>query len=176
MSGNIEYQAYNNAKAITELQYQLANGAITAEEYAKKMVGLDGQLAAGAITKGEYKTAVANLKKQLEDGTITQQEYNEAVLGLANQQDKIADDAYNQATALGCDSSKYTCGPDMAFGALENPAPEWVYSTNYWTASAGGTLDVWGVHSDGYFLDSDHCGDSGYCGVRPVITISTSEI
>lgn len=99
MSGNIEYQAYENAKAMSELQYQLANGTISAEEYAKKMVGLDGQLAAGAITQDEYKTAVANLKKQLEDGTITQQEYNEAVLGLANQQDKIAEDAYNQATA-----------------------------------------------------------------------------
>ena len=99
MSGNIEYQAYNNAKAITELQYQLANGAISAEEYAKKMVGLDGQLAAGALTQEKYNAEVANLKKQLEDGTITQQEYNEAVLGLANQQDKIAEDAYNQATA-----------------------------------------------------------------------------
>lgn len=99
MSGNIEYQAYENAKAMADLQYQLANGTISAEEYAKKMVGLDGQLAAGAITQKEYNSAVEKLKDQLKDGTITQQEYNAAVLGLSNQQDKIAEDAYNQAIA-----------------------------------------------------------------------------
>ena len=82
---------------------------------------------------------------------------------------------YNQATALGCDSSKYTCGPDTDFGALENPAPTWVYSTPYWTGSAGGAGSVWGVRSGGGFR-SGNCVRDNYGGVRPVITISTSEI
>ena len=99
MSGNIEYQAYENAKAMADLEYQLINGTISAEEYAKQMVGLDGQLSNGAITQKEYNDAVAALKDQLDAGTITQQEYNAAVVGISNQQDKITEDAYNQALA-----------------------------------------------------------------------------
>lgn len=99
MSGNIEYQAYENVKAMADLESQLINGTISAEEYAKKMVGLYGQVNSGAITLEEYNNAVADLNDKLEDGAITQQEFDAALWGLANQQDRIAESAYNQAIA-----------------------------------------------------------------------------
>ena len=72
---------------------------------------------------------------------------------------------YNQAKNLGCDNSTGSC----------SSAPSWVYSTNYWTGSASGARGVWCVSSDGNFFNcSYHYGGSH--GVRPVITISTSEI
>lgn len=99
VSGNIEYQAYQNVQALADLEYQLANGTITAEEYNNKLIGLDGQLRAGKISEEEYNTAVAALKEQLEAGTITQQEYNAAVAGLSNQHDTIVQQAYDEVTA-----------------------------------------------------------------------------
>ena len=54
-------------------------------------------------------------------------------------------------------------------------APSWVYSTWYWTASAADYHLVWRVHSSGYF-DSYYFINLGYFGLRPVITISKSEI
>ena len=54
-------------------------------------------------------------------------------------------------------------------------APSWVYSTWYWTASAGSYYDVWSVDSFGG-LDKRLFGASGRCGLRPVITISKSDI
>ena len=73
---------------------------------------------------------------------------------------------YSQAENLDCSGGNQSC----------SDAPEWVYSTNYWTASAYGIRSVWLVHSRGTF----HHGvsyDTDYSfGVRPVITISTSEI
>ena len=72
---------------------------------------------------------------------------------------------YNQAKNLGCDNSTGSC----------SSAPSWVYSTNYWTGSAFGANDVWDVRSYGNFNYGYY--DFGYnYGVRPVITISTSEI
>ena len=71
---------------------------------------------------------------------------------------------YNQAKNLGCDDSSYSC----------SSAPTWVYSTSYWVGSAADTIYVWNVDSGGRFYDLyDYVYD---CGVRPVITISTSEI
>ena len=73
---------------------------------------------------------------------------------------------YSQATTLGCSGSGRSC----------STAPSWVYSTSYWTGSANDTVGVWYVYSSGLFVgdfDSDY--DFSY-GVRPVITISTSDI
>ena len=84
--------------------------------------------------------------------------------------------SYEQLINLGCDLEKGTCGPDVGLGALENPAPEWVYSTTYWVGFAYGS-GFWPVSPDliinfgwpDYFED-------GMLGVRPVVTISASEI
>ena len=70
---------------------------------------------------------------------------------------------YNQAESLGCSGS--SC----------SSAPTWVYSTKYWTGSAIGTNGVWYVHSNGGF-GSDIYDYGSRFGVRPVITISTSNI
>ena len=83
--------------------------------------------------------------------------------------------SYEQLIDLGCDSEMWTCGPDWGYGALENPSPEWVYSTSYWTGSADDTDFVWDVYSDGGFDRNFYGADDGF-GVRPVVTISTSEI
>ena len=64
---------------------------------------------------------------------------------------------------LGCSESEWSC---------EN-APDWVYSTSYWTGSAySGVVDsVWIVGANGFFTYSDFYGIDGSYGVRPVITI-----
>ena len=98
-SGDIEYQAYQNTKSLAELNYQLANGAITAEEYNNRLLGLDGQLSKGLIAQQEYDDSLQKLKEQLEAGTISQQEYNEAVKGLSNIQSELSESAYNEITA-----------------------------------------------------------------------------
>ncbi len=54
-------------------------------------------------------------------------------------------------------------------------APSWVYATKYWTASANYYSDVWDVYPDAYF-GGDNFDNSGICGLRPVITISKSDI
>ena len=83
--------------------------------------------------------------------------------------------SHKQLIGLGCDEEKRTCGPDVGHGALENPAPEWVYSTSYWTGSVGSSSSVWSVYSFGVFNDYyyDYADDFG---VRAVVTISSSEI
>ena len=72
---------------------------------------------------------------------------------------------YEELTSLGCDSNKYSC----------KSAPSWVYSTGYWTASADDNDSVLHVNSDGFFAN-DFLDNSVYYGLRPVITISKSDI
>ena len=73
--------------------------------------------------------------------------------------------SYEQLDYLQCSGDDYSC----------SDAPEWVYSTTYWTGSAYDTDFVWDVSSRGGFNGGDYV-DYTYCGVRPVITISTSDI
>ena len=83
--------------------------------------------------------------------------------------------SYEQLEELGCDYEKITCGPDKSYGALENPAPEWVYSTTYWTGSSYDDDLLYRVNFDGSFTTDVY--DYEYeLGVRPVVTISASEI
>ena len=89
--------------------------------------------------------------------------------------------SYDQLVELGCDPQKETCGPDLYdTGAIETPAPEWVYSTTYWTGSAYNVFRVWDVYSDGFFSSVVFDDSNGFLtngiGVRPVVTISSSEI
>ena len=72
---------------------------------------------------------------------------------------------YEELISLGCSRKDSSC----------KSAPAWVYSVNYWTASAYSTDNVWYVNWDGYFAGSlfDYSYDSG---LRPVITISKSEL
>ena len=71
---------------------------------------------------------------------------------------------YEELNSLGCNGSN-SC----------KLAPSWVYSTYYWTASADTHYSVYIVRSNGLF-DSDLFDNSGRYGLRPVITISKSEL
>ena len=72
---------------------------------------------------------------------------------------------YSELIGLGCSRNDYSC----------TSAPAWVYSVNYWTASADDEHFVWSVYSFGTF-DYDYFDIGGALGVRPVITISKSDI
>ena len=71
---------------------------------------------------------------------------------------------YSQAENLGCSGSEYSC----------RNASSWVHSTWYWTGSALDSNYLWPVSSSGDFGYGLY--DLSMYGVRPVITISTSEI
>ena len=64
-----------------------------------------------------------------------------------------------------CSTSNYKC---------PNTYP-WVYTTSYWSGSPYNTDYVWGVYSNAD-LDSSYYYNANRFGVRPVITISASDI
>jgi hypothetical protein len=72
--------------------------------------------------------------------------------------------------ALGCSKSDGNC----------TNAPEWLYSTSYWTKSKyyyygkESTGSLWVVTKDGKLQDAPNIAN--YLGIRPVITIPVSEI
>ena len=70
---------------------------------------------------------------------------------------------YEELISLGCKGSSCKL------------APSWVYSTRYWTASTSANYDVWIVFSNGSFV-SYGFDTPGNLGLRPVITISKSDI
>ena len=87
---------------------------------------------------------------------------------LKNTLGKISVDArlitYEELISLGCK------------GVSCISAPSFVYSTPYWTASAYREIGVWYVRSNGAFGGRSHFDRSGDFGLRPVITISKSDI
>ena len=70
----------------------------------------------------------------------------------------------NELLELGCSASDYSCAS----------APEWVYSTTYWSGAANYGDYVFDVRSDGVFVPGTYVIDDSI-GVRPVIKISLSE-
>ena len=82
----------------------------------------------------------------------------------------------DQLENLGCDSYNGTCITNTDEGG--NATPSWVYSTSYWSGNAINAVVISGVifvSSNGSFSISSNDYDSEL-GVRPVVTISTSEI
>ncbi len=82
--------------------------------------------------------------------------------------------------SVGCDSNKYSCKAGYDYGEnAEDPtfagAPEYMYSTSYWTSSPSEKIvsDVFSVYSTGNF-GSFSVGLGSGIGVRPVIEISKS--
>ena len=66
---------------------------------------------------------------------------------------------YEELVSLGCVLTKNMC----------SGAPSWVYSTTYWTGSAGSNDKVWNVISNSYaYADLYNCNRRG---VRPIIEI-----
>ena len=89
--------------------------------------------------------------------------YLKNTLGKANVDARLI--TYEELISLGCNRNDNSC----------ESSPSWVYSTWYWTASANNYYNVWYVDSYGNFV-YNRFANSGYSGLRPVITISKSEI
>ena len=67
---------------------------------------------------------------------------------------------YDELITLGCGGS--SC----------KSAPEWIYTSTYWTGSASDISDVWNVRYNGV-LDNNPFGPAINFGVRPVIIIKS---
>ena len=80
---------------------------------------------------------------------------------------------YNELIGLGCEYTSYpgNCKTET----VTTNKREWIYNTAYWTASASDYHFVWYVFLDGDFAYYYFSGDVNI-GVRPVITISKSDI
>ena len=101
----------------------------------------------------------SNLYKPLENYKT----YLKNTLGKTSIEAKLM--TYEDLISLGCTENDDSC----------KSAPSWVYSTNYWTASAYDNNNVWHVLSYDDFTGS-YFDLPGILGLRPVITISKSEL
>ena len=72
---------------------------------------------------------------------------------------------YSLLEKLGCSNASKDC----------TKASTWIYQTNYWTGSVSDPIEIGYVKSNGYIVTSNIAEFASY-GVRPVITISTSDI
>lgn len=71
----------------------------------------------------------------------------------------------DELQTLGCVSDNYSC----------KSAPDWVYSSSYWSQTAYDTEGIWFVYSDGG-MDSGNYSRNDYFGVRPVIEMSVDDV
>ena len=101
----------------------------------------------------------SNLYKPLENYKT----YLKNTLGKTSITTKLM--TYEDLISLGCSGDDYSC----------TSAPSWVYSTNYWTASAKDSAGLWGVGLGDRF-DFVNTVNPGVLGLRPVITIKKSEL
>ena len=101
----------------------------------------------------------SNLYKPLENYKT----YLRNTLGKTSIEAKLM--TYEELTDLGCNGDTSYC----------TSAPSWVYSTNYWTASASDNGSVWHVLSYDDF-SIGYLDMTGIFGLRPVITISKSDL
>ena len=82
MGDDLEYKTHKTTEALAELEYQMANGQISIQEYLQKTKGLTWMYESNRISSAEYEAAVADLDQKLADGTTTVQEYEAALKGL----------------------------------------------------------------------------------------------
>lgn len=74
---------------------------------------------------------------------------------------------YNELIKLGCDySTDKSC----------SNAPSWVYSTNYWTGTAGFKYAIYDVNVTNARFKYDYFTTASSFGIRPVIVIDKSEL
>lgn len=84
-------------------------------------------------------------------------------LGVPVEEARLISNEELTSEQIGCSTVDQTC----------EDAPEWVYSTSYWTGTADNVIDVWGVFNNAVFIRSNMYWTDTY-GVRPVIVISKS--
>ena len=93
--------------------------------------------------------------------------YLKSTLGKASVDARLI--TYNELISLGCNGNKNNVNKKTC-----REAPSWVYTTQYWTASACTNTRVWNANH-GYLGDNAY-NYPLYFGLRPVITINKNEI
>ena len=109
-----------------------------------------------------YPANVFDSNSNLYTPTQNYKTYLKNILGKTSVDARLI--TYEELISLGCSGNNYSC----------KSAPSWVYSTNYWSASAGNDHNTWSVFL-GHFEDDNVEIITKY-GLRPVITISKSDI
>ena len=109
----------------------------------------------------DYLANVFDSNSNLYEPLQNYKNYLKSTLGKTSVEARLI--TYEELISLGCSKDGLSC----------SSAPSWVYG-DYWTASALDEYDVWLVRSNENF-DCD-VYDSYYYGLRPVITISKSDI
>lgn len=91
--------------------------------------------------------------------------YLKNILGVSSARATLI--SYEQLENLNCSGNNYSC----------SNAPDWVYSTTYFTGSIKDLNYVWSVYSNADFDGRyDYGNNYTYGGVRPVITVSAINI
>ncbi len=117
----------------------------------------------------DYPADVYNENSALYEHVQKYQTYFTSTLNKATAKMRLV--TYNELAGLGCDRSINTCKTKT----VTTNKREWVYATNYWSASAHDYNYALHVSADGTLGGRNFWFD-GVLGVRPVITISKSDI
>lgn len=100
MGDNLEYQIYNTTQKMADLQYQLANGKISAEEYRESMSGLSKQQKELAEQAATETSAYYDKSEQLKDASERLMELQTQLeTGLDSNGDPIDVDQVNKDIA-----------------------------------------------------------------------------
>ena len=155
----VDALAKQNVNTKTNRQDKNANAMTFAE--TRYWIDSEGNLLSKYGTK--YPVNVYDSNSLLYEPVQNYKIYLKNTLGKASVDARLI--TYEELTGLGCSKDDYSC----------KSAPSWVYSTDYWTAAAYNDKRVWYVDSYGSFVDC-RFDFSNYYGLRPVITISKSDI
>ena len=90
--------------------------------------------------------------------------YLKSTLGKTSVETRLL--TFEEVISFGCARDDWTC----------MSAPFWVYSVNYWTACAFEDVSVLSIGSNGALDNGSDFDNPGTFGLRPVITISKSEL
>ena len=141
------------------------------------MIGFAGILGFGQIYTGVtvfsntnyWSSTTSSYPSYVYDSNSTLYSYVEnykiylSTLGVTPSESRLI--TIEELEGLGCNEDDFSC----------NEAPDWVYSTAYWTGSAYSSNDIFLVMRNDYF-GNDIYSQAGNYGCRPVITISKKEI
>ena len=166
-----EYNLYVGRHYTDSSTYTEITKASNPNEYGKQNSSAKGYVSSGYPYIGTTpfsSASVKGTKYSSYTGSIVEDYVEEYVQYLSDEYD---------ATVSGGLITKYEimslCNL-TGYGTCANTNP-WVYTTSYWSGSPNNTSSVWRVASNGSF-DNHHCSSAHLYGVRPVITISPSDI
>ena len=165
------YVIKDNGTTVDALSKQMINAESNRQDknakalaFSKNIYWLDASHKLLSKYGSSYPANVYDNNSNLYTPTQNYKTYLKNTLGKTSVDARLI--TYEELIGLGCNKSEKTC----------KSAPSWVYnSTWYWTASAYDYFNVWGVDLDGRFGGTGCMADAVY-GLRPVITISKSDI